>query len=139
MKLVAIHYKYGKEPKCLYSIQMEFANGLKSPLFETRDARDDKTAAVNTIQIEQNLIIRQIGVKMKGIQIIGLKLIDHNEEVYAEHIWGSKYFGNWVIQKIPFGHEIIGLQCCTRSYSFCIPILCFVLRLPNPALSLKLL
>ena len=54
MKLVAIHYKYGKVHG-LNSIQMEFANGFKSPLFETRDARDvrdEQMKAVNTIQID---------------------------------------------------------------------------------------
>ena len=41
MKLVAIHYTHNLDIGSLYSIQMEFANGFKTPLFETRDARDE--------------------------------------------------------------------------------------------------
>ena len=46
--------------------------------------------------INQNQSVRYISVKVKENVITGLKLIDTNEEVIAEHTWGSKMFGHWV-------------------------------------------
>ena len=48
-------------------------------------------------------------------------------------------FGSWHTQEIPVGYEIIGLKCHTKIYSYAIPVISFVLRLPNPGPDLKLL
>ena len=52
LKMSAIHYMTEPTMGCLYSIQLEFANGSRSPLFQTRDARDTKQGVVKTLAVD---------------------------------------------------------------------------------------
>ena len=109
LKLCAIHYMNEKDIGSLHSIQLEFASGFKAPIMQARDARDNKEVEVKTMKIDLNRTVRQISVKVRDKKITGLSLKDGNDEIIVEHTWGSKTFGRWVTQKIPVGHEIIGV------------------------------
>ena len=61
------------------------------------------------MEIDLDRTIRRVGVKVKGNSIIGLRLVDNNDEVIVEETWSSTRFGTWSTQEIPVGYEVIGL------------------------------
>ena len=64
-------------------------------------------------------------------EIVGLRLSNIIGQKLAEKTWGSSA-GNWQIQQIPDGLEIIGVRCNTKADADHILRLGFMLWEPNP-------
>ena len=63
---------------------------------QTRDARDSKQGVVKTLAVDLNRTIRKVSLRIKDVKIVGLRLIDQNEEIILEEIWGAcALFGSW--------------------------------------------
>ena len=84
-KLSEIRFKQDKDYMDLSAIQLVFANGVESPLFESLGSRDE-TLKVTTIDTSREITT----VRMKlyyGIYYTGLELIDESGDAIVEDHW----------------------------------------------------
>ena len=89
-------------------IQLLFASGARSPLFETTNAYK---YSLKSFEIDPTKEVRYVRMVIKyGIYYNGLEFFDENEESIVKEVWRSS--GSWTEkQEIPPGQHIIGLKC----------------------------
>ena len=70
---------------------------------------------LKTIKIDTSKRICKIAMKVwNGFAIVGFRLIDEEGQHLVDLNWSG--VGNWAIQDIPEGNEIVGLKCNTQKY-----------------------
>ena len=110
------------------AIQLVFANGVETPLFEAEDAPNE---TLQVIDIDQTREIRYVRMKLYyGIYYTGLWLIDDTGETIVKDVWfdvGSDLDIWMPQQEIPIGQHIIGLKCDTLGHEHGINHLSFLL------------
>ena len=81
-KLKAIHYKIPRAS--LMGIQLEFTCGVKTPMFETGDAKNAEN--VLTLEVDPERPIGQIQMARPG-GTFGIRVSDREGKVIGEAIW----------------------------------------------------
>ena len=91
-------------------MQLVFANGVESPLFETEGALDN---TLNTIEVDPTKEIRFVSMKVSsGAWYSGIRFYSQDQagivEALVDTEWSSD--GEWTLmQKVPSDERIIGL------------------------------
>ena len=138
LKLSAVVYKCQEDSGALTGIGLEFADGHKSPIFQTEAAKNE---AEKKIIIDTTKDISKISMLInKQQQLQGLSFVCKNDKNYYneqqiiwDHTnpsWYKKGYQN-IIQDIPDGMEIIGVRCTTSSSDKEIPRLAFTFWKPR--------
>ena len=95
----------------LCAIQLEFSNGIKSPLYETKESKE-KQFELKRAKFDHTQTIREISMKVGQNaydSFTGFKL---NDGYIADVVWSeTSENAKWVTQRVPDGNEIIGIQC----------------------------
>ena len=77
IKLKSINYKHFKNYGCLQGIQLIFTNDVKTPWFETREAKSNEELEVQSIEIDTAQTIRYISLNVyRKMSLRGIRLID---------------------------------------------------------------
>ena len=115
------------------AIGLEFADGTKSPIFQTESAKNEE---IKKITVDPNKDISQIRMTINPQQhLLGLAFICKNDKMQPEIFWDhtnqpwyeQQGRGYQTIEKdIPDGMEIIGVRCSTRSCQKEIPRIGFI-------------
>ena len=113
----------------LCGIQFGFTDGTRTPLFETKLAKDDEQE-LKRIEIDPNVEVRKVSMKVwNGYAIKGLRLTDAEGKHHVDLNWAN--VGQWSVQEIPEGQEILGLKCNTSNHVNAIPRIGLILWMPR--------
>ena len=92
---------------------MVFSNGIKSPLYETAESKQN-SFELKRIPVDHRRTIDQIAMKVgkSGYDsFTGIRLTDNNGDIIVEEVWFETDNSKWVTQKVPEGNDVIGIQC----------------------------
>ena len=82
------------------------------------------------IKIDPDMEIRKVSMKVwNGYAIKGLRLTDGEGKHLIDFNWAN--VGQWSVQEIPDGQEIIGLKCNVNNHPNAIPRIGLVLWEPR--------
>ena len=110
-KLSKIWYKNSGS---LTGFQLEFSNGLKSTLFETK--RASVKDPLNNIKVDTQRSIAKVSMRVASTYLHDLskfRLTDEYSQNIVDLVWHNCHDGQWVTREIPKGKEIIGFYCNT--------------------------
>ena len=117
-KLTELRYKQYGDYGNLSGLQMVFANGLESPLFETRQAEEEEV--LKTLKFENDRQIRLVSMKVDaGRYYHGIKFSDYQNKNIANVTWYDDDWGEWTLLKeIPADQTIIGMIVDSESEEY---------------------
>ena len=111
----------------LCGIQLEFSNGVCTPLFETHDA---VRKGLELIRVDvADRPIRKVSLNVvRGELINGLRIFDCEDRMIVNIVGKSaSVLGSWQSKSIPAGLQIIGVKCSSRQARDSIPRVGFLL------------
>ena len=102
-------------------------------MLETTDKKESaEHDDIKSIRIKGRRTISQISIFWHHNHINGIRLKDDKGNYIVNECWYPST-GHWETKDVPPGSEIIGIACNTKSLSFSIPHLAFLLWMPRVA------
>ena len=81
-------------------------------MFQTEEAAQGNE--IHTVNIDASRTIRKVSLKVDGMKIGGMRLLDERNDYVMNATWNSARRGRWLTRTLSPGLEIIGLQCNTN-------------------------